>query len=69
MSFKLPKLVNTRCSLAPSVKAIKDVATFDYSNLSNIVEIGRRSFAVVAAARHNSMVSTPKEVVTKRIFF
>ena len=27
MSFKLPKLVNTRCSLAPSVKAVKDVAT------------------------------------------
>ena len=27
MSFKLPKLVNTRCFLAPSVKAVKDVAT------------------------------------------
>ena len=67
MSFKLPKLVNTRCSLAPSVKAVKDVATFDYSNLSNIVEIGRGSFAVVAAARYNSMVSAPKEVVIKKM--
>ena len=53
--------------MAPSVKAVKDVATFDYSNLSNIVEIRRGSFAVVAAARYNSMVSTPKEVVIKKM--
>ena len=67
MSFKLPKLVNKRCSLAPSVKAVKDVVTFDYNNLSDMVEIGRGSFAVVAAARYNSMVSAPKEVVIKKM--
>ena len=67
MSFKLPKLVNKRCSLAPSVKAVKDVVTYDYNNLSDMVEIGRGSFAVVAAARYNSMVSAPKEVVIKKM--
>ena len=67
MSFKLPKLVNKRCSLAPSVKAVKDVVTFDYNNLSDMVEIGRGSFAVVAAARYNSRVSAPKEVVIKKM--
>ena len=67
MPFKLPKLVNKRCSLAPSVKAVKDVVTFDYNNLSDMVEIGRGSFAVVAAARYNSMVSAPKEVVMKKM--
>ena len=67
MSFKLPKLLNKRCSLAPSVKALKNVATFDFSNLSNVVEIGRGSFAVVSAARYNSTVSPSKEVVIKRM--
>jgi len=39
--LKLPMLGKKRCSLAPTLKVFTDVATFDYSKLSNAVEIGR----------------------------
>lgn len=62
--LKLPMLGKKRCSLAPTLKVFTDVATFDYSKLSNAVEIGRGSFAVVYAAMYKP---TSKEVVVKKI--